>query len=176
MPAALLPCVIDSSVLIDLEAGGILRALFGLAIYPMATDFVIDELREPDARQLQDYGLVACELSADDIQNLLALRIAHSRPSISDLSSLVLARHMDALLLTSDQHLRTIAEQKGIPVHGTLWVMDEMVSHHVLSPAVAVRALRRMLERGSRLPGKECEKRLSRWEASVNPGQGERTQ
>ena len=163
MPAALLPCVIDSSVLIDLEAGGILRALFGLSIYPMATDFVIDGLQEPDAQRLQNYGLVACELSADRIQELVQLRSLYSRPSIGDLSTLVLARDMGAVLLTSDRHLRAVAHQEGVSVHGTLWLLDEMVSHHIISPPVAAQALRRMLERGSRLPSKECEKRLSRW-------------
>ena len=163
MPAALRPCVIDSSVLIDLEAGGVLRALFGLPIYPMTTDFVIDELKEPDAQQLQNYGLVACELSADRIQELVRLRSLYRRPSVGDLSTLVLAQSMDALLLTSERHLRSIAEREGVPVHGTLWLLDEMISHHLVSPPVAAQALQQMLQKGSRLPSEECGRRLTRW-------------
>jgi hypothetical protein len=165
MPAALKPCAIDTNVLIDLEAGRVLLALFGLPLYLMTTDFVIDELQEPDGQQLQRYGLVSCELSPDGILELARLKSQYPRTSIADLSVLVLARATKALLLTGEKNLRAIAEREGMTVHGTLWLLDEMVSRHVIIPPVAFQALRRMLQRGSRLPRDRCRQRLARWRA-----------
>jgi hypothetical protein len=70
MPAALLPCVIDSSVLIDLKVGGVLRALLGLQLYLMTPDFVFAELKDLQIRQLLGLGLVVCESDSDQIQEL----------------------------------------------------------------------------------------------------------
>ena len=64
---------------------------------------------------------------------------------------------LGASLLTGDRHLRAAAEQEGVPVHGTLWLLDEMVRLAVVSPRLAAQALERMLERGSRLPLDECQ-------------------
>lgn len=63
MPATLRACVIDTNVLIDLQHGGIVSALFGLPIYPMTTDFLLDELPHNLQAQLQRHGLVFAELS-----------------------------------------------------------------------------------------------------------------
>ena len=50
-----------------------------------------------------------------------------------------------------------------MPVHGTLWLLDEMVRLAVVPPRLAAQALERMLEHGSRLPLNECQERLERW-------------
>lgn len=50
-------------------------------------------------------------------------------------------------------------------VHGTLWVPDAMVRLGLVSPVPAAQALEQMLERGSRLPQTERQKRLRQWRA-----------
>ena len=82
---------------------------------------------------------------------------------LNDLFALVLARALKAMLLSGDQHLRRIAAQQGVVVHGTLWVLDEMVRLKVVAPSQAVQALEQMLAQGSRLPQAEYQARLRRW-------------
>jgi predicted nucleic acid-binding protein len=82
---------------------------------------------------------------------------------VPDLAALLLAQLEEAILLTGDGALRSLAEGNGIEVHGMLWVLEEMIQEGVLVSARAVRALETMLENGSRLPEAECRACLRRW-------------
>lgn len=158
-------CVIDANIVIDLRNGGLLPELFRLPFQVVAPDVTIAELREPDGESLTEYGLKSRELSDDQVQEVVALAIRYRRVSASDLSALVLARALRATLLTGDKPLRQVAEQEGVAVHGTLWVLTELVRLEVITPSQAARALRRMLAQGSRLPWEECQRLLRQWEA-----------
>ena len=83
--------------------------------------------------------------------------------STNDLFALVLARTLGATLLTGDRHLAQVASLERVPVHGILWVLDEMVRSAVVTPLRAAQALEQMLTQGSRLPRAECQQRLQRW-------------
>ncbi|NPV87878.1 MAG: hypothetical protein HPY45_17915 [Anaerolineae bacterium] len=74
-----------------------------------------------------------------------------------------LNRALDASLVTGDRRLNELAKAQGVPVHGVLWILDEMVIHHVLTENQAAIALREMLDQGARLPDGECQKRFDRW-------------
>ena len=156
-------CVVDASVLIDLHVGRLLRIVFQLPLFLMAPDVLIAELHEPDGDLLLDYGLARIELSSDDVREVSRLAVQYRGPSVNDLFALAAAKTMGASLLTGDRHLREVAEQEGIPVHGTLWLLDEMLRLAVIPPLVAAQALERMLEKGSRLPWDECQERLRQW-------------
>jgi predicted nucleic acid-binding protein len=73
------------------------------------------------------------------------------------------AQSLSAILLTGDKNLRKVAEQNNISTHGTLWVLDEMVTIKVISPLQAAEALKLLYEKGSRLPVDECNHRLKIW-------------
>ena len=57
-----------------------------------------------------------------------------------------------------------MAENAGVDVHGTLWVLNEMVDSGVLAPAKAAAGLRQMMAGDRRLPEAECRQRLREWE------------
>jgi hypothetical protein len=63
-------CVVDSSVLIDLHVGELLRSVFRLPLFLMASDVLIAELQEPGGDLLVDYGLTRVELSGGDVQKV----------------------------------------------------------------------------------------------------------
>jgi hypothetical protein len=151
-------CVVDTSVLIDLHMGGLLRPVFQLPLFLMAPDVLIAELQEPGGDLLLDYGLTRIELSGDDVGEVYRLANLYRGPSVNDLFALVAAKTMGAFLLTGDRHLREAAEREGVP-----WLLDEMVRVAVIPPLVAAQALERMLEKGSRLPWGECQARIRRW-------------
>jgi len=159
--------VLDSSLLIDIHTGLILAAFFTLPYRFIAPDVIIAELYEPDGQQLLGYGLQQGELTGEQVREVLDLRNLYRRPSVNDLFALVLARHLEATLLTSDRHLRMAATEQGVAVHGTLWVLDELVRLAIVAPATAADALRLMVARGSRLPPEECNRRLEQWSSIV---------
>jgi len=163
MPDSQLVCVVDTSVLIDLNAGGVLYPVFRLPLTLVAPDTIIAELREPDGESLLGCGLTPIELTGPEVREVHRLASLYRSPSVNDLFALVAAKKLGATLLTSDRHLRKAAEQEGVTVRGTLWVLDEMVRVRLFPQRMVSQALRRIVEDGRRLPRHECEKRIRQW-------------
>jgi len=155
--------ITDTNIWIDLENGGILVEVFRLPYQFFIPDFAIPELIRPRWETLEVLGLRAHELPAEQVVELGQLRQAHRNLSIIDLAAFLLARIMDATLLTGDWRLNELANANGLSVHGALWLLDEMVHFKALTPVQAASALTRMLELGARLPAEECNNRITRW-------------
>jgi hypothetical protein len=97
------------------------------------------------------------------VVELFQIRQAYKNLSVIDLAAFLLAKMLDATLLTGDSRLNELANAGGLSVHGALWLLDEMVRFKTLTPGQAATALKRMLELGARLPAEECSSRISRW-------------
>ena len=108
-------------------------------------------------------GLIFQALDGESVLELVNLRQAHLQLSIIDLSALLLAKALQAGLVTGDRRLKALALAQGLPVHGVLWIMDEMLLHQILATSRAADALLTMLAHGARLPHFECQKRLEKW-------------
>jgi predicted nucleic acid-binding protein len=155
--------IIDTNVLIDLYRGQILRQFFALPHHFISPDVIIDELLDPDGRELMHLGLERGELSGERVLEVEELSRYHRNIAVNDLFALVLAISTRLPLLTGDNRLRSLASKHNVQVHGTLWVLDEMVGK-TLKPVEARRALQRMIGQGSRLPLADCQSRLQAWE------------
>ncbi len=158
-----LTCVVDTSVIIDLHTGQILNPFFALLYRFVTPDAIIAELLEPEGALLIEFGLQSEELSSVQILEVMRFRATYRHPSVNDLFALVLAKGLTAPLLTNDKNLRKAAEQEGIVVHGTLWILDEMIRLVITSKKQVADALMMMRENGSRLLQDECDKRLNDW-------------
>jgi len=155
--------VIDTNIWINLENGKILADVFRLPYQFFTTDFAVEELIHPGWATLQDLGLQTYGLEPKNVLELVRLEQIHRQLSAVDLAALLLARVLDASLVTGDRRLNELAKAQGLPVHGVLWILDKMVSHHVIKANQAAIALRVMLDQGARLPDGECQKRFNRW-------------
>ena len=155
--------VTDTNIWIDLENGKVLAEVFRLPYQFITTDFALREFVHPGWAALQDLGLQTHELEPEYVLELVRLREIHRQLSSIDLAALLLARALDASLVTGDRRLNELAKAQGLTVHGILWILDEMVIHHVLTATQAAIALREMLDQGARLPNIECQKRFDRW-------------
>lgn len=155
--------VTDTNIWVDLENGGILVEVFRLPYQFFTPDFAIPELIHPRWETLEVLGLRAHELPAEQVIELGQLRQAHRNLSIIDLATFLLAKILDATLVTGDWRLNALANENGLAVHGILWLLDEMVHFKALAPGQAASALTRMLEFGARLPAEECNNRITKW-------------
>jgi len=158
--------VADANVWIDLLEGGLIEALFHLSFGCVIPDVVMHELSEPTRQQLKSYGVVERELPPEQVREVLRLAARYPRPSRTDLFALVLAQSLGTILLTGDRRLREAAETEGVPVHGTLWLLDQMVAEGVVTRREAATALEQMRAGDRRLPKNEVEERLRRWRGS----------
>lgn len=85
------------------------------------------------------------------------MAVRYPRPSRNDLFALMLAAEERCPLLTGDKDLKEAAHAENLEVHGTLWLVNEMVRTKKISVAVAQRAYHRMKIRGRRLPWDDAE-------------------
>lgn len=159
-------CISDATLWIDLHAGKLLEAVFCLPYTWVAPDLVVAELQEPAGARLVAAGLQSRGLSGPLVRELVSLRAVYRGVSVADLSALVLAKAMGSVLVTGDAHLRRAAQREGVTVHGTLWVLDELVRAGVMAAPAVAQALEEILAAGGRLPFDECRKRLLRWQGS----------
>ena len=162
-------CVVDANVLIDLHVGQLLANVSYLPCRVLVPDVVAAELIEPDGTRLAELGLEVHELSGDQVIEVMRLRAKYNQVSTNDLFALVLSKALVATLLTGDRHLRQVADQEGVAVHGTLWVLDELVRMQIINPTRAIAALKRMLGQRRRLPLAQCEQRFRLWEEEDGP-------
>lgn len=155
--------VTDTNIWIDLDADGIVQEMFQLPFQFVAPDLVVEELKKPDGGNLVLLGLRKEELTGDEVRLVGQLASRYPAPSRVDLSALALAKARGGVLLTGDRRLRKAAEQEKTPVHGTLWILEELVRRRIVTPPKAARSLEEMRAKGSRLPSAECERRLKKW-------------
>lgn len=161
-------CVVDASVLIDLQNGGVLAACMPLPYRFVIPDVVhAAELGEPLRAAVRDLGLQIVGLAGGSVAELALLRPQHPELSVPDLFALFAARDRGAMLLTGDQRLKKLAESRGAEVHGTLWLLDALFERQTLGPAAALAALRAILASGAWLPEAECAARRQRWSAAI---------
>ena len=164
MPQALV--ISDANILIDMEAGGLLRLMFRLDFRFAVPDVLFEmELREHHPG-LARFGLRRMELSGDSVRYVETLASDARAKGVGryDLFALALARQENCLLLTGDTLLRTLAEEEGREVHGTLWLVEQMVSAGFIKPKRARQAYDAMRKVGRRLPWEEVEEQLRRFE------------
>jgi len=155
--------VVDTNILIDFHRGHLLEALFALPLTFLVPDVILAELEVPDGEQLLAWGLRSASSTGEQVTAVMDLAAIHRAPSINGLFALVLARVRSASLLTGDRALRQLAEFEGIDVHGTLWLLDELVRCAIITSEHAAEGLERMVACGGRLPEKACRSRMRRW-------------
>jgi len=155
--------VTDTNIWIDLKNGEVLELIFELPYQFITTDFAADEMLPSFWTFLETLGVEAYGLSSEQITDIYLLNQSHPPVSTTDLSCLVLARDLSAILLSGDNPLRKLAEAQAIEVHGVLWLLDSLLDHQIITQSEACLVLKRMLANNARLPKKPCNKRLKQW-------------
>lgn len=156
-------CVTDTNVWIDLQTGGLLDSVFELEVRWLIPDLVERELGANLSARLVEWGLIIRPLDGEEIEAVVALGGESIRPSRTDLSTLVVADSENGILVTGDGALRDAAEAEGTGVHGTLWIVDALVSQDVVREQEAARALQLMMDGDRRLPRRAVERRVQKW-------------
>lgn len=158
--------VTDANIFIDLQVGGLLDEMFRLRTIEFAVPDIlyIEELAERHAR-LPGLGLKILSLDADAVADVESLREKYPLPGLNDLFALALAKSEECPLLTGDGWLRTAAKSEQVEVHGTVWLMEQIRFEQKISASRVREAYAAMRRDGSRLPWKEIENQIARWEA-----------
>lgn len=157
--------VSDTSVIIDLERGDLLRASFALSDSFVVPDLLfVQELDDEFGRELLGMGLVVEELDGSEVARATALRRMEARLSIADTFAYALAHGRGWVLLTGDRVLRGAAEAEGVAVHGVLWLLDRIEAEGVCDHPTLHAGLTKTADHPRcRLPRREIDARLRRY-------------
>lgn len=157
--------VSDTSVLVDLDRGDLLEALFRLPFSIGVPDVLfVSELAKWRGEALVSFGLTVLELDSTGVGIAQDYAARSGRISVPDAFALALAKTGGYTLLTGDGRLRALADQEHVPCHGLLWVLDQLESGTLVGPERLLEALKRIsASHRVRLPADEVVIRLERY-------------
>lgn len=157
--------VSDTSVLIDLERGGLLEAAFACGHQLVVPDYLyVTELEPENGRLLVEMGLNIVELTSEEVAFAQAMSTAAPALTLADCFALSCARRPQHMLLTGDKALRSSADVKKVPCRGLLWILDQMEASGAIAPVSLVEGLQKITaDPRCRLPKSDVAERLIKW-------------
>jgi len=155
----------DANTLIDFEHARLTPRLFQLELELAVPDLLYHDELSKHHGDLPSLGLQLLELSPALISQAYEYRRQHPKPSIYDLFALVLSLNRQSPLLTGDKALRDLARSKGVPVFGTIWLMEQLFDARLVTIDEMESAYGIMLDNQSRLPEREIGRQLRRLKA-----------
>jgi rRNA maturation endonuclease Nob1 len=165
--------VSDANIPIDIEHGNLTASMFSMKITFTVPDVLFEKELRARHSHLLDFGLKIKSLSDEAVDKAIEFAAKYRQPSRIDLFALSLALQENCPLLTGDKNLRKAAKQEGVQVHGTIWLVGEMLREKIIQPTVARTAFQKMKDAGSRLPWAEVNELLDSGAAwTWNPTNG----
>lgn len=161
--------ITDACFLIDLIDIDLFEEFLGLGYQVHITSSVFSELEgdeyvKPVSKCIKQKKMFLYNLTAADQTALEKLMRKHSyRLSEPDCSCLYLAKEIKATILTCEKLLTKVAIKLNLDVHGSLWILDQLLDNSIITKRIAYRKLKDLILINPRLPVKECQKRLKRW-------------
>lgn len=161
--------VSDSNIFFDLISVDLLDCFFRLPCKITKTDFVINEIINPDeAKKVQVYilskQLFVKSFDYTELRDVNKIFLNNeNNASITDCSVWYYAKKTGGRLLTGDAKLKRSASKDGVKVSGLLFILDNLVEYSLLDGPTCASKLQELVEINSRLPLEECRKRISLW-------------
>jgi predicted nucleic acid-binding protein len=159
--------ITDVSVLFDLYHIKVLPEFFALDVEICMTIFVYNEIVQQE--QIQEFEmfkrtqkLTVLELSAEEEEQVVNLKLKRSLRSIPDKTMLWKAMQLKCPLLTCDDKLRKEATDNDIEVHGSIWVVTELQKQNIIDKAKTIELLEQLKKVNTRLPFDEMDKIIKR--------------
>ena len=159
--------ITDTNVLFDVIKIGALPEFFSLDFDICTTVFVIEEIKPSPQRELVETfirakRLTVFEFTGEEIEDVVNFDTGRKLKRFTDKSVIWKSIQLNCPMLTGDSRMREIAENMGIEVHGSIWVIDELISSDLISKGKAIELFEQLLETNSWLPRNEIEKRINK--------------
>lgn len=161
--------VTDSSVFFDVIKIQILSEFFALKYEICTTDFVINEILDFEQREhvelfIQSNKLMVFELNGDQIDEVIRFETNRVFKTLIDKTVLWKAKQLGCPLLTGDGKLRKAAIEQGIEVHGSLWVIEQLVKQEIVNKKRGIEFLDQLKGINDRLPIEEVDRLIKQLE------------
>jgi predicted nucleic acid-binding protein len=160
--------ITDTNVFFDIISICALPEFFALEYDISTTDFVVREILESDQKvQIESFirakKLIVFKLTADEVEEILNFATKRFFKGISDKTVLWKSYQLKCPLLTGDKKLRNEAEDLKIEVHGSIWVINELVEKDIIIKAKGVELLEKLKLINASLPHDEIDKLIKKF-------------
>lgn len=157
--------VSDTSVLIDLERGGLLEAAFSCGLTLIVPDLLYQrELETENGPYLRSLGLGVVALTPMEVVHAQELKAYRQTLSLPDCFALSCAMRASHALVSGDKALRNEARKRVEHVYGLLWLLDQMAATGAVEVTLLSAGLSAIAAHPRcRLPADEVKKRLAGW-------------
>lgn len=155
--------ITDVSVFFDLYHLKVLPEFFALDLEVHTTDFVYNEIINSDQKSEfavfeRSKKLHIIKISAIEEDEIKAMSLSRSNKSFADRTVLWKAKQFKCALLTCDSKLRKEAEVQGVEVHGSIWVINQLIDAGIISHVKGIELFKQMKLVNPRLPMDEIER------------------
>ena len=155
--------ITDTNIFFDIISIGALPEFFSLDYEICTTVFVIEEIIRSDQREAIEVFIRAKEInvidfSAEEIGEIYGFKTEKNFKGITDKSVLWKSLQLECPLLTGDKKLRIEAENQGVEVHGSIWVIRSLVENGLIDKKKGIKLLESLKKVNSSLPFDEIDK------------------
>ena len=159
--------ITDTNIFFDIISIGALPEFFTLNYFISTTDFVVNEILESEQKEQIEFFIKArklnvINLSAEEITEVRNFVTKRVFKGITDKTVLWKSYQLKCPLLTGDKKLRNEAEDLKIEVHGSLWVVNELIEKEIFTRTKGVELLKKLKFINSSLPHDEIDKLIKR--------------
>jgi len=158
--------ITDTNVFFDMMSIEILPDFFGLDFEICTTDFVVAEIKKIEqADQIQTFirskQLTVFKFTVEELEAVLNLKTTRNLRRITDKSVLWKALELKCTLLTGDKNLRNEAQEQGLEVRGSLWVIRILAEKDKIRATQAIQFLELLKSVNGSVPKEEIDKLIS---------------
>jgi predicted nucleic acid-binding protein len=155
--------ITDTNVFFDIISIGALSEFFALDFEICTTDFVVNEVLESDQKmQIESFiktnKLLVFKLSAEEVEEIKSFTTKRFFKGITDKTVLWKSYQLKCPLLTGDKKLRNEADDLKIEVHGSIWVINELIEKEIITKIKGIELLEKIKLINASLPHDEIDK------------------
>lgn len=159
--------ITDVNVFFDLFELKILPQFFDLDWEILTTDFVLNEIvYDEQIKEFEEFKrlnkLRVIKVTSDEVALIRQFELKRPNKSFPDKTALWHAKKMQCILLTGDGALRTEAEHQKIEVHGSIWVLLQLLENEIIHVSQTIELLNDLKRLNTRLPKNEIDKIISK--------------
>ena len=159
--------ITDTNVFFDIISIGALPEFFALDFEICTTDFVVNEILESNQKdQIKSFirakQLNVFKLTIEEIDEITSFPTKRFFKGITDKTVLWKSYQLKCPLLTGDKKLRNEAEDLKIEVHGSIWVIIELIEKEIITEAKGAELLEKLKLINASLPHDEIDKLIKR--------------
>ena len=155
--------ITDVSVFFDLYSLQVLSEFFNLDWEIHTTDFVYNEIVHVE--QIDEFAVFAetqklkiIKISAEEEVQIKDMILLRPNKSFPDKTVLWKAKQHNCTLLTCDGVLRKEAIHQNIEVHGSIWVVNQLVEYNKITIQKGIKLFEKLKRVNTRLPYNEIDK------------------